>query len=152
MASPHLDEDLAASAVALSGLYGVKRAAAKLGIHVQSVKRYRQLMLQRPELRAKVEEKRKALEGDWAHRLPGAIRNSIDFLERASDDADTKDPSAIHAVAGALKILTEVAMSRRFLDARLKDHAGVSRPMDAARSPDRPGDGAAEGDPAASAH
>ena len=61
----------------------------------------------------------------WAGSLAGAIRGSIEFLARAAETCATDDPAAVHSIAGALKILADVAMTQQALDARF---AGQHRP------------------------
>ena len=129
-----LDVDFAASAAALSGIYGCQRAADKLGISYESVKKYRRYFAENPTLQPLVQEKRSALEREWVANLTGAIESGIDFLQRASDQADPKDPDAIHAIAGAVKILTEVGMNRRILDARLARQGGQAGEASGSRS------------------
>jgi len=66
-----------------------------------------------------VQQKRQKAEEDWAEELPDAIRASIDYLRRAAGKAEESDPEVIHAVAGALKMLAHVGMTKKVLDARL---------------------------------
>ena len=129
MADPHFDPDFASSAVALSGVYGVTQAAKKLGIDRRTLTEYRRFFAERPDRQHLVIEKRKALESEWAENLAGAIAAGIDFLQRAAQRADPKDPEAIYAVAGAVKILTEVTMNKRILDARLSSKVGEARAL-----------------------
>lgn len=120
----HTETERAASALAATMLLDDKTAAAKFGVSVRSVQRWRALLDTDDELAALVAQKKEALERDWAEDLGDAITKSIGFLGRAAADADTKDPAVIHSVAGALKILTDVATARQVLDARLRRQAG----------------------------
>ena len=129
MADPHFDIDFASSAVALSGVYGVTRAAEMLDIDRRTLTEYRRTFAERPDRQHLVTEKRKALERDWAENLSGAIAAGIDFLQRAAQEADPKDPDVIYSVAGAVKILTAVAMNKRILDARLLPRSGEVRAL-----------------------
>ena len=79
------------------------------------------------ELAAACREKKAIVEADWAEKLPGAIRGCIAFLARAAAECDPSDPTAIHSMAGALKILAEVATTRQVLDVRLAKQAGQVR-------------------------
>jgi hypothetical protein len=60
----------------------------------------------------------RAKEG-WADEIPSALRAAVNFLRRAAEDCDTKDPSAIHAIAGGMKLLSETAATWKVLDARI---------------------------------
>jgi hypothetical protein len=115
-------------------LEGDEVAAKKHKLSTRSVWRYRARSRKDSRLAELVRAKLELKEKDWAQDLPGAIGAAIEFLRRASEDADHKDPQVIYSIAGALKILTDVTMSRRVLDARLApkqpeqlpQYAGVS--------------------------
>lgn len=96
-----------------------EKTAKKLGVSPRSIVRWRQRVLTDANLAELVREKRAAADGDWARDLPRAITKAIDFLADAPNHLDKKDPDSVRAVAGAMKLLTETAMSRRVLDARL---------------------------------
>lgn len=93
-------------------------------ISSMTLSRYRKRMQTDPKLLQFVVTKKAALEREWANELAPAIREAIRFLQRAAREADPGDPNAIHAVAGALKILSEVSMTKEVIGARL---AGADR-------------------------
>lgn len=96
----------------------------RYGISSMTLSRYRKRMQSDPNLLQFVIAKKAALEREWANELAPAIREAIRFLQRAAREADPSDPNAIHAVAGALKILSEVSMTKEVIGARL---AGADR-------------------------
>jgi len=109
-----------ARVIAESMYHGDRVVAERYGISLRTLQRYRRRYADGdPDLAALVAQKKAALEREWASELAPAIREAIDYLRRAARDADTHDPNAIHAVAGALKILSEVALTREVLSARL---------------------------------
>ncbi len=107
-----------------AAFFGDKTTAAKYGISPRTIHRYRKRLNEDAQLSALVKIKKDRMEQEWAKEMPAAIRASIDFLRKAANSAKTDDPDAIHAVAGALKILSEVAMTKKVIDARL---AGQNR-------------------------
>jgi len=109
-----------AAQVLVEAAYKGDRAAAKEnGVSERSVRRWRNRMDDDQKLADLVQQKRKLAEEDWADELPEAIRAAIDYLRRAAGAADESDPEVIHAVAGALKMLSHVGMTKKVLDARL---------------------------------
>jgi hypothetical protein len=108
----------AASALVDAAYLGDKQAAERHGITARSIRNYRQRLQEDRELSELFQHKRALAEQDWAHELAPAIRASIDFLRRAAQRASTRDADVIHSVAGALKILSNVAMTKEVLDAR----------------------------------
>ena len=110
--------------------------AKKHGVSKRSIRRWRKDLESNAPLAEETRAKKELVEGDWANALPSAIQKSIAFLEKAADQCDATDPEAVHAIAGSMKLLTEVAMSRRLIDARLSKQAGQpgasNRPGDAA--------------------
>jgi hypothetical protein len=90
----------------------------------------RALQLWRKDLETNVEFSRifatkmeRAKEG-WADEIPSALRAAVSFLRRAAEDCDTKDPSAIHAIAGGMKLLSETAATWKVLEARIAKATG----------------------------
>jgi hypothetical protein len=129
------DRERAARILAAAALVGDKRAAQENGVTQRSLQNWRKRLASDADFSRSFVEKRNLVERDWAESLPGAIRQSIDFLQRAADEADPKDPGVIHSVAGSLKILTDVATTRRLIDARLARQAGPAGPAGPAPRP-----------------
>ena len=108
----------AAMALATASVIGDKRAAERHMCSVRSLQRWRANCETDDTLAAAVALKRSELIDAWADELPEAILAAVDFLRRAATDADTRCPDAIHAVAGAMKLLSDTATMQRALDAR----------------------------------
>jgi hypothetical protein len=121
-----------------------EEAAKKHGVSTRQIRRWRASLPNEPELSAHVRSKMTVVEQGWADEIPGALRASIAFLEKAAREADPKDPDAIHAVAGAMKLLSETAGYWKVLDARL---ARQARPADGSAGTPAPS-GADGSDPA----
>lgn len=122
-----LNKELTAMILVESSYFGDKRTAKKFGISDRTIRNYRQRLNSDEELAKIFREKNDLSAQEWAHEMPAAIRAAIDFLRRASQEAKTDDPECIHAVAGALKILSDVEITKQVIDARF---AGAYRPED----------------------
>lgn len=121
-----LNYERAATVLAEAAFTNDPTASQRHGISLRTLERYRSRLRTDEKLAAFVAAKKVALEREWANELAPAIREAIHFLQRAAREADPGDPNAIHAVAGALKILSEVSMTREVINARL---AGQDRPQ-----------------------
>ena len=102
-----------------AAFFGDKPTAAKYGIATRTIHRYRKRLNEDAQLSALVKVKKDLMEQEWAEEMPAAIRASIEFLRKAATEAKATDPDVIHAIAGALKILSDVAMTKKVIDARL---------------------------------
>jgi hypothetical protein len=120
MARPTFNRELAAQAIAECVLLGIEATCDKHRITRRTLERWKKRLDSDTELSQRVATKIELVEKDWADELPGAIRSAIGFLKRAAEQADVKNSDVIYSVAGSLKILSDVTMSRRVLDARLK--------------------------------
>jgi len=117
--------ELAALVLVESIFYGDERVAEKYGISTRSIQRYRKRLQTDDKLSELVALKSRQAQRDWINKLPPAIEASIEFLRKAANAADVNDPQVIHSIAGSLKILSEIEMTKAILDARF---AGSDRP------------------------
>jgi len=124
---PAFNYDLAATVLVEAAYSGDNVAAQKYGKSVRTIQRWRRRMAEDRHLSSFVAQKKAQAEREWAKELAPAIRAAIEFVQRAAQHMEPADPEALHAMAGALKILTEVAMTKEVLDARLA-HAGGQAP------------------------
>ena len=95
-----------------------KEVAKRWAISKATITNYRKRTDKDAELALLFDEKRRLAELQWADQLGGAILDAIDFVKRASKEADPKDPEAIHAVTGSLKILAQIDITRTAINAR----------------------------------
>lgn len=120
---PTFNYELASTVLVEAAYQGDDVAAKKYGVSVRSVRRWRKRIDEDERLASFVRIKKDRMEQRWADELPSAIRASITYLQNAAQEVNKRDPDAIHAVAGALKILSDVALTKEVLDARLaKQH------------------------------
>ena len=79
------------------------------------------------ELTKSVAEKKAAIDdAGLVTEIRGALASGLDFLRRAGEEANPADPEAIHAVAGSVKIVSEVDGTYKMIDARIRGQAGVN--------------------------
>jgi transposase-like protein len=122
---------------------GDKATAEKHGITQRSLQRWRKQLPDDTELSSTVADKKAKVEAGWADEIPGALRAAVTFLRKAAEQADAKSPEAIHAIAGAMKLLSETSATWKVLDARL---ARQNRQVDGQAGPPA-GAGQAAGGP-----
>lgn len=97
---------------------GDKAAAQEYGVTPRSIYNWRKRLDEEKEFSEIFRLKSEAMEKEWASDVGVAIRASIDFLKRAAQSGNAKDPEMIRSVAGGLKIMAEVAAMKEVLDAR----------------------------------
>ena len=128
--SGHTTEPALAAQMLLEAVIGGdKVVAAKYGVSTRTIQRIRKRAETGSDtkLSEEVAKKKQLAEREWSKRVPEAMGAAVNFLETAARQADPKDPGAIHSIAGALKMLSEVAATWKVLDARLSQNAGQNR-------------------------
>ena len=118
------NHERAATILAEAALIGDEKAADNHGVSVRSIQNWRARLKRDPVLVESFTAKTQAATTDWADGLGDTIKAGIDFLRRAANQVNPMDPDAIFAVVGAVKVLAELEMTRKVLDARL---AGQNR-------------------------
>jgi hypothetical protein len=100
---------------------GDKAACERAGVSTKTLQRARAAVQTDAELSRVVREKKSLSDAQWADELPGAIRATIAWLQGvAAPGIVLPDADTIHAMAGALKILTDVGTAHRVLEVRLR--------------------------------
>lgn len=93
--------------------------AKKHGISVKSLYNYRKRLDEDAELAELFREKKAIASEGWADEVPGAMRASVTFLREAAERGERSDPEMVHAIAGSMKLLSEVASTWKFLELKL---------------------------------
>lgn len=119
--SSRIDYNRAASILIEAAYFGDKEAAERWGVTSRTIRNYRLRLDDDPQLSVIFHEKKQLWESTWAEEAPAALRAGIRFLMRAAREANPKDPEAIHAVAGAFKLLAEIVFTKDVLDVRLAE-------------------------------
>jgi hypothetical protein len=128
-----LNKDFAAS-VLLEAVYTTDEIACqKYGVSVRSLQRWRkQLAEGDPELAGSVATKKAVLDATWAENLPPALARGVKALDACcgaihGDPEAQKNPNVIHALAGAVRILAEIHITGKVIDARLANGDPATR-------------------------
>ncbi len=113
------DYDRLATILVEAAFFGDKSVVQKWGITQRTIINYRNRMAENDELSQVFILKKDRFEQEWATEIPTAIRAGIHFLGEAAKQADPSNPEHIHAVAGAVKILAEIGLTKEILDAKI---------------------------------
>lgn len=113
-----LDYDRVALILVEAVFFGDARAAQRWGVSTKTVQRYRNELNTNEQLSDCFSIKKQEFELNWATEIPAAVRAGIRFLLEAPQKLVTT-PESVHAVAGAVKILSEIGLAKEIVDARL---------------------------------
>jgi hypothetical protein len=119
-----------ASILVESAYYGATPTATKYGISVRTLQRWRERLDGDRSLQDEFERVRSIFEREWATDAIAAIKAGLHFLTKAAQTVKASDPAAIHAVAGGIKIASEMLIVREVLDARLSGPNRADDPQD----------------------
>ena len=114
-----MNADRIAAALVAAALLGDKRAAEKHGVTTRTLRRWRTRAARDVELSAIVREKRDAVERAWAAEIPEALAADLDLIRRTAVETRNRSPEMVRAMAVAVKVISEVAVTWRILEARL---------------------------------
>lgn len=118
--TPRLSNDRVATILVEALFFGDIRTANKWGIHKQTIHNYRKRLSNDTNgLVTVFENKRQLFQEEWIDDVPVTVRLAMDYIKRASQEADIT-PENIHAIAGALKIVAEVGLTKEMLDVRFE--------------------------------
>lgn len=118
MPGPIVDLDRLAMILVEASFFGDRRAAEKWGITARTVHNYRKRLNTDAEFSKLFNLKRQEYQQDWIEDIPATVRNGIQWLSQAFNKLE---PTAenVHAITGAIKILTEIGLTKELVDARL---------------------------------
>lgn len=119
MARKKFSDDQIAQILVEAAYRGDNDTAIKYGIAVRTIQRWRDLSETNLLMAKLIAEKKTVFERGWADEAAAALKAGLEFLKEAAQKTSKTDPAAIHAVAGAVKIASEVLITREVLDARL---------------------------------
>ena len=124
MGRPWIDPDRVARILIWALVHGDKAACGEFGVHKRTVARYRVLLGSNQELAQVVSLRLKELRDsdDYVSKVGRTIHKALDFLERACDEMDPKNPATVTAVGEALKILFSFEVAHKIISARLREY------------------------------
>ena len=129
-----LNKDRAASILVDAAYWGDKAAAERAHVCERTIRRWRGTMASDAELSSLVQVKKAEVDAAWADSISAAIVAVIEYLRDAARVLPKNKPENVHAVAGALKILADIRMTKAVLDARVARQLGDESRVAAARS------------------
>jgi len=107
-----------AAMILVQAAYSSDTSAAKhWGISVRTIQNYRARLNSDSDFARLFALKKAEFEQAWLTDMPLALRKAVHFLGKAFEQPDYT-PEMIHAVAGALKIMAEIRLTKEMLDIR----------------------------------
>lgn len=116
-----LNRDRAASILVDAAYWGDKAACERNHVVIRTLQRYRVLLANDSEVSRLVAVKKAEVDAAWADGISSAIVAAIEYLRDAARVLPKNKSENVFAVAGALKILADVRMTKAVLDARLAE-------------------------------
>jgi hypothetical protein len=117
----------AAQLIVEATLDGDDAVTKRHAVSLRTLQRWRQALGTDDKLAQPVADRKSLIEAKWADTIPAALRSCVAFLQKAAELADPKDPEAIHAVAGSMKLLSETRGTWKMLDLKLARLAAKDR-------------------------
>ena len=117
---PTFNQERAAKALVDAILMGDQDAAKKYGVSLRTIENWRSRLDTDRHFAAFFQNLRQAKDENWAVELPAALASCIDFLKRAGQEADAKNPDAIAAIASAAETLADMALTQKVVDERIR--------------------------------
>lgn len=111
----------AIATILVYALYNTDAQAAKdFGVSTRTIWRYRAKIEKDPELAEIVSQKRIQAEAEWIDAGKDAMLTAIAFIRRCALQLKPSADNA-YAVAGALKIVSEVTATHKLIDLRIEN-------------------------------
>ena len=122
-------DDRKALIVSYAAIHGDEPTSQQFKVSVRSIQRYRREAGESDTLSQSVAHKKDLVIAKWTEGAPSAVTACVAFVARAARDGDHRDPQMVHAIAGAIKILSEAMANREVLDVWIDDveHSRVAR-------------------------
>lgn len=121
-----LNKERAAMVLVEAFFFGDQQAASRYQLSLATIKNYRTRLNTDKELSSFFHLKKQAFESDWIEEIPAAMRQGIRFLIKSFQESDYTDPQVIHSVAGAMKIMAEIGLTKELLNVKY-GNAGLHR-------------------------
>jgi 3-phosphoglycerate kinase len=118
MARKKFPDEQVAQIVVEAMFTSVRDAANKYGIAERTIERWRDKVEINPHLSRLVEIKKRAFQRRWVEEAGAFISQGFAYLHKAANSQNLS-AEMIHAIAGAMKIASEIVTIREVLDARL---------------------------------
>ena len=113
-----LDYDRVSLILVEAVYFGEKVTADKQGVSLRTIQNYRTRLKTDSKLAQIFALKKQLFEQNWTEEISLTTRMAMRFIQRASVEM-TPSPEATHAIAGALKIVAEIGLTKDLMDVRL---------------------------------
>jgi transposase-like protein len=107
----------------------VREVAKKYGIARRTIERWYNKVEIDAELAQLVAEKRKVFQRRWVEPAGAFLNQAFVYLQKVANTPN-QSPDMVHAIAGAMKIASEIITIREILDARLTGENRVDDTQD----------------------
>lgn len=114
-------DDMMARILVEAAYCGDDATCQKYGLSDRTLRRWRASLPDSPALSELVRIKKREYDKRWADEAPETIKAGMDFIKRAAQEGNSKNPDMVHAVAGGIKIVSEIMAVREYLDAKLNN-------------------------------
>lgn len=114
-------DDMIARILVEAAYNGDKETCTKYSVSERTLYRWKARLTDDATLAENVRLKKAEMDKNWADDAPMAIKACVDFIVRAAQEGNHKNSDMVHAVAGAMKIVSEVMAVREYLDAKLNN-------------------------------
>lgn len=113
------NHERAATILVDAAYLGDPKAAQRNGCSERTIRNYRDRLESDEEFAALFQKKCDVYESRWADALAEPMRAAAEFLTQAATRANVQNAEVITAIAGALKIMADVRVTKEILDVRL---------------------------------
>ena len=114
-----LNKKRAAKLIVESIFYGDKPTVKRFGLSIATLDNYRRRLNTDDELVILCQEYRAKFETEWISELPIAAKGIIRAITRASQEINIENASDAREMAEALKIVAEVFLAEKIINAQL---------------------------------
>lgn len=114
-------DDRKALIISYAAIHGDQAACKHFKISARSIQRYRREAEESDALSQSVAHKKDVVIAKWTEGAPSAVADCVAFVARATREGDPSDPNMVHAISGAIKILTDALANREVLDVWIED-------------------------------
>lgn len=129
MARKKFEKDQIAQILVEAMFSNVRNTANKYDIAERTIERWRDKAEYDVELSKLIGIKKRAFQRRWVDEAGAFISQGFSYLHKAADSQNLS-AEMIHAIAGAMKIASEIITIREVLDARLSGQDREDNPTD----------------------
>jgi hypothetical protein len=112
-------DDMIARILVEAAYNGDEPTCHKYGISDRTLRRWKASLSENVQLSENVRLKKAEMDRNWADDAPLTIKAGMEFIAKAAQEGNAKNPDMVHAVAGGIKIVSEIMAVREYLDAKL---------------------------------